>query len=344
MKMTLGRALLVPAVVVAYFAIGNASFAQINPLKEAARKEGEVTWYVASLDARNAEAAGRAFTAKYGPKVNVVQAPPQVAFQRLTHDLAENSRIADVFSSVGITNFVTLKHNGALMIYRPINAGALLPPFRDLDADNTFHATIASLVVLGYNKDKVSANEAPKTWGDLHAPRWAGKIALAHPAFSRFTGNWAVQMNKLYGKSFFLALKRQNPQIDRSVADAVKTAASGERLITASPVAPILENADIGEPLGVVYPSDGAILVTTPSAILKNAPHPNAAKLFMEFLLGPEFGEILVAARYETMRADVKPLPGAKSVNDIKIIRPTLEDSTKGMTQVAQLWRDIFGQ
>jgi iron(III) transport system substrate-binding protein len=77
---------------------------------------------------------------------------------------------------------------------------------------------------------------------------------------------------------------------------------------------------------------------------MKNAPHPNAARLFMEFLLGPEFSRILVKARYETMRADVKPLPGVKSVADLKVIQPTAEDQIKGIPAVAELWRDTFGQ
>src|SRR5262249_34467691 len=79
--------------------------ADLKALEEAARREGELTWYVASLDARNAEAAGRAFTAKYGPKVNVVRAPSQVMFQRLMQDLAQSTPNADVFGSVDVGNF-----------------------------------------------------------------------------------------------------------------------------------------------------------------------------------------------------------------------------------------------
>jgi iron(III) transport system substrate-binding protein len=340
----LGRVLLLSAlVVVASLAGAGRSFADTTKLQQAAQKEGELTWYVASIDTRNAEAAGRAFTLKYGPKVNVVRASPQVLFQRLTHDLSEKSRNADIFSSVDTGNFVTLKQNGALMSYKPENAAKLLPPFRTLDKDDTFRTTIASLVALGYNKAKLTREEAPKSWAELTSSTWVGKIALANPAFSRFTADWAAQMNKLYGKQYFLVLQKQKLQVDRSVADAVKLVAAGERLITVSPMAPLLESADEGRPIGVVYPNDGSILVTTPSAILKSAPHPNAAKLFMEFMLGPEFGNILVEARYESMRADVIPLAGAKSVTEIKVIRPTIEETTKGVAQVARLWHDVFG-
>ena len=170
-------------------------------------------------------------------------------------------------------------------------------------------------MIIAYNSEKVRAEDAPKSWSDLLDPKWAGKIALGHPAYSGFAGNWAAQMHKLYGKSYFERMEKLKPQVGRSLFDAVNLVASGERLVTASPIAPILETADKGKPLAVAYPTEGSILVATPSAVLKNAPHPNAARLFMEFLLGPEFNEILVKARYESMRADVKPLPGAKSVS-----------------------------
>jgi iron(III) transport system substrate-binding protein len=336
--------LLLPALLIALCVCGGAAQAEPVRLQDAARKDGALTWYVASIDAANAEAAGRAFTAAYGVKVNVVRAPSPVMFQRLTQDLAQNARSADVFSSVDIGNFVTLKAQGALLPYKPENAAGLLPPFRGMDKDAAFHATIASVIVLAYNKAKVKAADAPRNWTDLIDSKWAGKIALAHPAFSGFAGSWAMQMNKMYGKPFFQGLEKVRPQVGRSLADVVDLVASGERLVTAAPMATIMANADKGKPLGVHYPADGAILVATPSAILKTAPHPNAAKLFMEFLLGPTFGDILVHARYEAMRADVKPLPGAKPVTDIKIIRPTIEEATKGIPKAAELWRKIFDQ
>jgi iron(III) transport system substrate-binding protein len=323
-------------------AASRAALADIKDIEAAAKKEGELTWYVASIDARNAEMAAKQFTDKHGIKVNVVRAASQIMFQRLEQDLSQNVANADVFSSVDIGNFVALKKNGALIAYLPDNAKDLLPSFQHLDPDSAFHATVASVIAIDYNSDKVK--DPPKTWTDLTDPKWAGKLALGHPAYSGFAGNWAAQMLKLYGKSYFEKLEMLQPLVSRSLLDATNLLSSGERLVTASPISPILEFKDKGNPLAIQYPEDGAILVSTPSGILKNAPHPNAAKLFMEFLLGPEFNVILAEAHYETMRADVKPLPGAKSVAEIKVIKPTLEDSTQGIPEVAELWRNVFGQ
>lgn len=259
-------------------------------------------------------------------------------------DLGQEAANADVFSSVDVGHFVTLKGKGALAHYRPANAAEVLPQFQNLDPDGYFYATVASVIALGYNMKKVQAGAAPKSWSDLLDQKWTDKIALGHPAYSGFAGTWAAQMFKLYGKSYFEGLAKLRPLVSRSLLDATTLLTSGERWITASPISPLMVSADKGNPIAIAYPSDGSILVSTPSGVMKNAPHPNAARLFMEFLLGPEFSRILVKARYETMRADVKPLPGVKSVAELKVVQPTAEDQTKGIPAVAELWRNIFGQ
>ena len=320
------------------------ALADIKAVEGAASKEGQVTWYVASIDSRNAETAGQIFTTKYGIKVNVVRAASQIMFQRLSQDLAQGAANADVFSSVDIANFIDLKQEGALALYRPENAARLFPVFQNFDPDGYFYSTVASVIALAYNTQKVRAADAPKSWTDLLDPKWTDKIALGHPAYSGFAGSWAAQMYKLYGKSYFERMAKLRPQVSRSLLDATTLLTSGERWVTASPISPLVESADKGNPIAIVYPSDGSILVQTPSAVMKNAPHPNAARLFMEFLLSVEFSQVLIKARYESMRPDVKPLPGVKPVSEIKTIRPTLDDQVKGIPAIAELWRDIFGQ
>ncbi len=335
---------MVAATTVILIAAPGFAHAGLKEVETAAKKEGKLTWYVASIDAKNAEKAGQAFTAKYGIKVDVVRAASQIMYQRLQQDLSQNTGNADVFSSVDLGNFVALKANGSLLAYKPEAAAEVDPAFRDLDPDNFFQATIASVIIIAYNHQKVKPEDGPKSWSDLLDNKWKDKIAFGHPAYSGFAGNWAAQMMKLYGKTYFEKLEVLHPLVGHSLFDAINLVSSGERLVTASPIAPILESADKGNPLTVVYPTEGAILVLTPSGIVKNAPHPNAGRLFMEFMLGKEFSKILAEAHYETMRSDVKPLPGAKPVSEVKIIRPTIEDTTVGIPAVADLWRNVFGQ
>ena len=93
----------------------------------------------------------------------------------------------------------------------------------------------------------------------------------------------------------------------------------------------------------MVYPEDGAVLMVSPSGILKNAPAPNAAKLFIEFLLGSDGNEIMVKQHQDPVNKFVKPLPGGKSLSEIKTIRPTYEEIEKGIPEVKELFRETFG-
>src|SRR5690606_24871960 len=82
----------------------------IETLYEAAKKEGELTWYIVYLPSEDAENVGRAFTARYpGVKVNVVRTTAQVAFQRLNQDLQAGTANCDVFSSTDIAHYLDLK-------------------------------------------------------------------------------------------------------------------------------------------------------------------------------------------------------------------------------------------
>jgi iron(III) transport system substrate-binding protein len=89
--------------------------------------------------------------------------------------------------------------------------------------------------------------------------------------------------------------------------------------------------------------TDGAVLMVSPSAVLANAPHPNAAQLFMEFLLGEEHARISVKMRNELLRPEVKPLAGARPFTEVNVIRLSTAEIEKGIPKVIEQWRDTFG-
>ncbi|HEX7969990.1 MAG TPA: extracellular solute-binding protein [Stellaceae bacterium] len=261
----------------------------------AAKEEGQVTWYTAHFDSQTAEAIGNAFAKKYpGIKPNVVRTTAQVAFQRLSQDLKTGIAECDVFGSTDLGHYVRLKPMGVFLQYTPPSAANVLPAFRDIDPDGEYFVTSAGLICITYNKDKVKESEAPRNWPDLLDPRWKDQISVGHPGFSGYVGTWVVAMRNRYGWEFFEKLKANNPQVGRSINDTVTMLNSGERSVAAGPEAPTLESAARGNPLGVVYPSDGALLMIAPSAIMKNSRRPNAAKLFIDFLMGPEASEVMV--------------------------------------------------
>jgi iron(III) transport system substrate-binding protein len=319
--------------------------AREKELYELAKKEGEVTWYTAHSNDTTAQALGRDFEAAFpGIKANVVRTTAQVAYQRLTQEQRANAMQVDVFSSTDIGHYVVLKEKNLLEKYQPDNASKLIDVYKNYDPDGFFTVTSAGLIGIAYNTEKLKQADAPKNWSDLLDPKWKDKIALGHPGFSGYVGTWVVTLKKLYGWDFFEKLAKNNPQIGRSINDTVTMLNAGERIVAGSgPNGTAMESAAKGNPLAMIYPVDGTVLIIAPTGIPKGVKHPNAAKLFVEYLLTPEASQIWVEHFNESMRPEVKPLNGAKSAADVKTIRPTVEEITKGIPEVIKQWRDTFG-
>jgi iron(III) transport system substrate-binding protein len=317
-----------------------AARAQMAELEAAARKEGTVTWYTAHTDGESAEQAGAAFTKLYPDiKCTVIRTTAQVAYQRLQQDIKNNSANCDVFSSTDLGHDEALKARGQFLKYAPINLAGISPDYLGLDKDGFYHATVAELCVLLANTKSVTEAETPKVWKDLLNPRFKNQVTVGHPGFSGTVGTWVVVLRDLYGWKFFEDLERTKPQIGRSVNDSVTTLNSGERQVAMGPVGLAKVSAARGNPIRVTYPTYGAVIVVSPSAIMKDAPHPNAAKLFMEYLCGPVHAEVMAAAG----RAPVRPTSQGSGLPTSKILRPTTEQIVKGIPDVIEQWRDLFG-
>ena len=317
--------------------------AQTADLEEAARKEGTLTWYVAQVDSETAEKMGRAFTARYpGVKVAVIRTTGQVAYERLSQDLKNNAPQCDVFSATDIGHMPALRKRNALAAYTPPNATAISPALQGLGEDGSWYPTTSTLMLIIINTAKMKPDEAPKSWTDLLDPKWKGKVALGHPGFSGYVGVWTVQMRKLYGWAYFDKLARNNPRIGRSGNDPISLLNAGECAVGLGPLSTTLLSADRGNPIGVVYPTDGSVLCVGPSAVLASAPHPNAARLFANWLLSREFAEICTEARIDPARDDVAPKPGAKPLSEVKLLRVPTPELIKSVPEVIEQWRDTF--
>ena len=315
-------------------------------LYEAARKEGgELTWYTAHSDDITAQALGRSFEALYpGLKVNVLRTTAQVAYQRITQEIKASAIQCDVLSSTDLGHSVELKAKGAFEKYVPENSSKVLDIYKGYDPDGYYFVTSAGMIGIGYNTAKVKAADAPKNWTDLLDPKWKDNIALGHPGFSGYVGTWALTLRNKYGWEFFEKLAKNNPRVGRSINDTVTMLNAGESAVAGSgPVGTLLDSLKKGNPLAMIYPTDGTVLIIAPSSIMKGAKHPNAARLFMEFLMSEGASRIWVEHYNESMRPEVSAVAGAVSAKDLKIIRPTVAEITKGVPEVIKQWRETFG-
>ena len=330
--------------------MGGTAFAQMTQseqqLYEAAKTEGSVTWYVSQVTTEVADRICGLFRARYeGVGCNALRASGQVIFQRLQQEIGASALQADVMSTNDDGQMYQLKQQDALLQYAPENLQYMLPALREMaDKENHWITSDFSPLVIAYNTNLVTAEEAPKNWTDLYDPKWKGQVAIGHPGFSGSVGLWAIAMEDLYGWEYFEKLEENDPQIGRSVVDGHNLVVSGERKIALSPL--LLIESDTrtkNAPIAAVYPVDGALLPASATAVLKGSPHPNAAKLFENFLLGKEVSQFLAEDGRYPLRQDVPIAEGMRPADSYKTVTVPTEEAIEKLQGVQAKFRDTFG-
>ena len=312
-------------------------------LYEAARKEGQLTWYSGILDQPLCVKVGQAFSQRYpGVSVNAIKTSSQVAFQRLLQDLKGGEVQSDVFTTTDAGHMTYLIGKDMLVRYVPEERKGMVESLRAFDPDGYYQVSWIGMVVLLYNTSKVAAADAPKDWPDLTDPKWKNLITFGSPNYSGLVGVWTVAMADKYGWDYFEKLDKLNPLIGRSVDDATTVLNSGERVVAAGNPSSALRSAARGNPLAVNYPVSGTLASPSPSAIIKGSHSPNAAKLFMGFLAGPEYSRILADNFEQPLRPEIPPPQGAKSLAELTTFTPTLAQIEKELPANQEKWKDTF--
>jgi iron(III) transport system substrate-binding protein len=311
-----------------------------DKLYAAAKKEGKVVWWTSHYALSAAEAVRDAFVAKYpGVQVEFLRQTAQVIYQRLNQNLKAGVKEVDVFATTDEAQCVRLKSQGVLAAYTPPGASHLWKAFQTVDKDGTYHTGALALVVINHH---AKVTDPPKKWTDLLDPKWEGQITLGHPGFSGYVGNWVIAMWDKYGWDYFTKLAKNKPKIGRSIFDTVTDIVGGERKVGAGPENLSLESKAKGNPIDIRFPDDDAILVVAPVAIMKDAPHPNAARLFESFFFSKEYSQAMAKTFNYPLRADV-PAPTGVPIDKLKWYRNKVERLEKGIEEAIGKWRETFG-
>jgi len=314
-----------------------------DPRLEAARKEGKVVWYT-SLALTSSEKVAKLFETAYpGVKVEVHRTGSQRILQRMMQELQAGIKNVDVVHTSDAGHYVLLKEKKLLMRYTPAGVDAFGAGFKDKDG---YHYGLRATVnVIAYNTKAISPAEAPRTWKDLLDPKWRGRLVTAHPGYSGVIATHVLALVHLHGWDYFKALAQNKPMLVQSAVDPSGVVASGER-----PVA--VDGGDYtfyqvkkkGNPVEIVYPKEGVPLVVSPSAITSFAPHPNAARLFTDFIFSREIQQVLADTEGLYSGNPQVTYPSDKPrLSDLKVLAVDAEELEKRNEEIKTRFVEFFG-
>jgi iron(III) transport system substrate-binding protein len=301
---------------------------ELDALVKAAKAEGQLMFYSAPVE-NVAKRLADAFNAKYGMNARFVRLVSNTLLQRYSAEAESGNVAADLFINAGnapVFEADALKKGWIMRI-----AEANLPVVRSGEFPARFNKGASAVAqvtpwVMAYNTDKVKGADIPKSWADILHPRFQGQIILPDPAASDAYAEFWAPILQQYGEKFFADLRALNPRRYGQGAQAGQALAAGEGSLfmplTAQRAA--IDRAR-GAPVDAVMPEDATgvemQLLMTHSA---KAKHPNAARLFANYLLSPEGNKVFnddpgTISVYDTTRLPkryVSPSPESLKIKD----------------------------
>src|SRR5581483_3962617 len=237
----------------------------------------------------------------------------EISFVRATSDRIRNNILADAAGGRSAWDVVAFRvfdvaaliRENLVAQYRSPETAVAFPP-GTLDADGRWAAIFSHEYVIAYNTRLVKPEEAPKSWQELLAPRWVGRVALDDGDVE-----WYAAMLDYWGRekgaAFMRAFGQQKPLRVRGhqlLARQLGAGAFPLALVYSSDVQPP-RLADA--PVQLVKNLDPVILAPTAVAISSKAPHPAAARLLVDYLLSKEGQQAIRSRNRAAVRSDVQP-------------------------------------
>jgi iron(III) transport system substrate-binding protein len=190
----------------------------------------------------------------------------------------------------------------------------------------------------------VKKEEAPKSYADLLDAKWTGKIVKAHPGYSGTILTATYQMGRDLGWQYFEKLAQQRIMQVQSASDPPKKLALGERAIMADGVEYVLfQLKEKGDPIEIVYATEGTPLIIGPNAIFKNAPNPNAARLLQNWMFSAECQQLCIDfGGLRSAHAQTKEKAGRTPLSQIKLMKDDAAAVEKESEGIKKRYTQIF--
>ncbi|CAN5491046.1 ABC transporter substrate-binding protein [soil metagenome] len=269
----------------ATFALARSAHAEDEwgKIVDGAKKEGRVVLYSAFVGSSSHQTLKREFQAAYGITVDILEARASEVRERIRIEHTAGRFVGDVSENGRTTTTLQIAQDNVFDPHGPLpSLDRLKPEFKADDIRVPSFAIVYGIIV---NTRIVKPEDEPKTWADLLDPRWKSKMLSDD---FRALGGGGVLFYVLYeklGQPFLEKLATQDIKFSREIPANQKRIARGEMPLYL-PVSMTSIPELKGLPVKFIAPKEGMPYIGYDLALLKNAPHPNAARLLMEYCIG----------------------------------------------------------
>ncbi|HEX9143778.1 MAG TPA: extracellular solute-binding protein [Candidatus Binatia bacterium] len=310
--------------------------AQITPETiDGAKKEGEVMLYGA-VTINASKAIGDLFEKKYGIKLKHWRGDATEIVNRVLTEARSGRPIFDV--TLGNEAVMqALNEKNLFAVFEPPAAKGYPKQFRQAERKMTPWRVLP--FGINYNSQILRADEAPRAWEELLAPKWKQKFAMANPGIHVTTLQFVLSLEKILGAKWLNVVEgwaKQEPRLEKGLAETVHALTTGEVPVA---ISYIKDKFQFPGPIEYVRMNKYLASVSF-VALNRQAPHPNAARLFADFFLGYEpqkiFGELGEYVFYPEVEHKFK-----KDVKDDQIIVMRLP-SNEELESWSRKFREMF--
>jgi iron(III) transport system substrate-binding protein len=310
----------------------------------AAEKEGTVVLYTTTPDTNTVQLLA-AFHAAF-PKIATTYVRVQAGglYAKLLSERQARSYLVDVMQMSDMSLTLDFQRRGGWQHYL---SPALDAYKTDYQSDPAGYWTWSSISMTGmaYNTDLVKPDEAPKNWNDALDPKWTDTINVKSSIAGVQHDVW-YELRQLYGDEYWRKFAALKPHAFDSWVQQFQRCSDGQdKIIQTAEFSSYLQIKAKGAPLAFVFPPDGLPVNVTGFGIVANPPHPEAAKLFEDWLLGVPGQTALAKISYAySVRSDVPPPAGGVPLTSIKLLYPTnWDDFLKTQRQFVGEWNRVIG-
>ena len=311
-----------------------------------AKAEGAFVLY--STDPEAGQAKLLASFNKAFPKIktNYVRLQTGALYAKITAERSANRYLVDVLQLSDISPAIDFQKKGGFESYLSPEYASYKPAYLSTPA-GAFAWVGVTFAGISYNRSKVKPEQAPKTWKDILNPAFKDGISAKLATSGMQHAQWYM-LRKLYGNDFWQEFAKQRPRGFDARAQLFDRLAKGDdRVCALAEYGGYTLFKDKGADIEFVAPPDG--LPATPAilGVVNRAPHPEAAKLFMDWAVsnrGQSVYQNTPLLLYGSLRNDAPPMLTGKKLSDFKLLFPSdWADFQASHAAFVKEWNGIMG-